>query len=296
MPDSDINKKLSDLLSQADMLFVRTYSVAELNVLRGYKYTLADVRKEIAKIFEEHGTYPTISDMRKFDRLEKLEKQLTHLIGVMQQKEINLISSEIKNSLKTSFEKTGQIITDVTDLRFNFDRIPKESIEWVLKNNRWTDRIKNHNAKLLTDVLSETESMLRTNARQDIASGLARGLSYADVTRNIKNRFDITATRAKMITYDQMHAGHMVGRNEGIKKAGAAAKRLGLEFEKVWKHNPVKRPRPTHVIMGLNKTPADENGIFTLPSGSRGEAPGLMDDASENIFCRCSVLFFVKGV
>lgn len=296
MPDSDINKKLTDLLSQADAFSVKSYSALELSVLRGYKYTLAEVRKEIAEIFEEYGTYPTITEMRKFNRLEKLEKQLTDLIGIMQKKEINLISAEVKNNLKTSFEKTGQIITDVTDLRFDFDKIPKEGIDWVLKNNRWTDRVKNHNAKLLTDILSEAESMLRINSRQDIASGLARGLSYAEIMKNIKNRFDTTATRAKMITYDQMHAAHMVGRNEGIKKAGAAAKRLGLEFEKIWKHNPVKHPRPSHVAMGLNKTPADKNGIFTLPSGSRGEAPGLMDDVAENIYCRCSALFNIKGI
>jgi hypothetical protein len=32
----------------------------------------------------------------------------------------------------------------------------------------------------------------------------------------------------------------------------------------------------------------DDDGLFTLPNGLRGEGPGLFDDPSESINCRCT--------
>lgn len=295
MSDDQANRTIRDLLGKADDLFDKGYAKAELNVLRGYKKALNDIKLELSDMFEKYNGNPTITELRKFKRLDALEAKITKIIGNMQRVEINQIQFGIKDSMISSFDRTGFAISTGTGLDIAFGEIPKDSMDYILRYNRWDNRVKDWNAKLLTDILTENEQMLRANASLEVAGGLAQGKSYAAVTKAIKNRFDVTAGRAKAIAYDQMHAGHMAGRVEGINQATDAAKRLGVETEKIWRHNPgAKVPRPDHVQM--DGTPADENGIFTLPSGVQGEAPGLMNDVGENVFCGCSALFQVKGL
>jgi hypothetical protein len=94
---------------------------------------------------------------------------------------------------------------------------------------------------------------------------------------------------------DQLHTQQMMVRNEGIKRASAAAKRLGLDYEKIWIYNSITRDlKPDHKAM--NGKEADENGIFTLPDGTKTEAPGLTGKTIHDSGCACSVVWKVKGL
>jgi hypothetical protein len=289
-----VNIKLNKLLSQTDRIIEGIGSQTELTILRGYKKALRDIEQQLEDMLSKYNGNPTITELRKFKRLDALEKQITDIIGKMQRTEINLITSRTKDILLESFDRTGFAIKTATGINFDFGRVPEQSIDFVLRYNRWSDRLKQHNAKLVTDILDENEKYLRTNASQEVASGLVQGKSYGQVISSIKDRFDVTSGRAKMITYDQMHAGHMAGRNDGINKALSSAKRLGLKAKKVWKHNGAKEPRPDHILMGSESYEghyADENGIFTLPDGTKTEAPGLTGEARHDIACHCSTFF-----
>lgn len=300
MTDNEANKKLNQLLLKADGLFDKRYSITENNIINGYRRSLEEIKAKLSKMFEDYNGKPTITELRKFKRLDVLEKQITEIIAKMEHVQLNTISSNVKGSLIQSYDLTGAAFNTATGLDFAFTIVPKESIDFVLRYNRWPDLIKNDNAKLLTSVLSENEKYLRANASQEVAGGLAQGKSYAKVIKSISERFDITRTRATAITYDQMHSAQMAGRNEGIKSASAAAERLGLEFEKIWVHNNIrKRPRPDHVLMGKEGYKghvADKKGIFTLPDGTKTEAPGLTGNPKHDIFCACSCLFQIKGL
>jgi hypothetical protein len=94
---------------------------------------------------------------------------------------------------------------------------------------------------------------------------------------------------------DQKHTRFMAARNEGIKVAQAASKRLGIEAEKIWKYNSGTRDnKPDHIAM--DGKAADENGIFTLPDGTKTEAPGLTGKPKHDNGCSCSCVFQIKGL
>lgn len=295
------NKKINDLLTKADKLFEKQFSTTELKVLKGYKLALDRVQGELEAMFAKYGKYPTITELRKFKRYDALEKQLTAIIAEKQKIELNTIASAKKNALLSSYESTGFAIETGTGVNFDFTMLPQESIDFVLSNDLWVSRVKNGNAELLTNIKDEITKTLRENAREEVGAGLAEGKSYAQVSKAIKDRFNISANRARTITFDQMHAGHMEGRNFGITKAQESGQRLGLNVRKVWIHYPgaSKNPRPDHALMGDPSYPghyADENGIFTLPSGSQGQAPGLMDDVGENVNCHCGASVEIEGI
>jgi hypothetical protein len=290
MPDKEINK----LLNKADDLFEKSYSTTELNILRGYKKALDEIRLKISNEFEKYGNTPSITDLRRLNRLDALEQQITKIIATAQRPMINKIASEIKNTFTESYTNTGFAIKTGTGVDFGFTIIPKESIKYAMEDSLWLDALKDSNSKLLTDTKRELENYLRLNAREDIASGLAQGKPYSVVTTAIKNRFDIAATRAKIITFTEMHKSHSKGRLEGIKKAQESGDRLGIKVKKIWKHNAVGQPRPDHVKM--DNKPANEKGIFILPDNTKTEPPGLTGVAKHDISCHCSTVVSVEGL
>ena len=69
------------------------------------------------------------------------------------------------------------------------------------------------------------------------------------------------------------------------------AESKGVKGKKVWVSTLDSRTRPDHQMM--DGVEADENGVFTLPDGSRGEAPGLLDNYDQNINCRCTYIYVI---
>lgn len=278
----DPNDTLTSLFSKADKVFEKNYSQAELRLLQEYKKTLKEINGIIKNVFQDKD-FPTIIELRKRGRLDAIKQQIQQEIKKLTQKSVNITHSQVKGTFVNSYYQTGFVLETGTGVNFNFTTLPKESIKFAAEDNLWLDKLKEANAKLLTDAEFQLETALRTNARADIISGQALGKPYREVAKGIQEKFNTTAGRAKTITFTEMHKSHSAGRLEGINRANKAAERLGIKTEKIWRHNAVGTPRPDHVQM--DGTPADENGIFTLPSGSKGEAPGLMDDVGENVNC-----------
>jgi hypothetical protein len=290
----DANKKIQQLLDEADSIFEKSYRETGLKILQGYKKALTEIKAKIAGMFETYGTYPTLTELRKYNRLQSLENQITEIIANMQRPIINTLHSEIKETAVTAYDNFGFVLSTATGLDFNFKTIPQESIDYILSNNLWQDRLKNHNAKLVVDIKDTLETSLQENAREEIGAGLAQGKSYSQVAKAIKERFDITATRAKGITFDQMHAAHSEGRNFGINKAMQSAEKLGLKGNKVWKHNAgAREPRQRHIAM--NNIKADKDGNFHIGKLAF-PSPGLSGDPAQDMYCHCTAQFELEGL
>ena len=290
------NITLTKLLNSADTLAKRNIARMQLSVLQNYKTALDEIKNKIALIYEKYGNFSDV-ELRKFNRLVSLEKQITDDIKNLTGITINSTGQNIKDSFKTSFTLTTGAIETATELNFGFNMLPKESIKYAMQDNLWLDLLKNHNAKLLTDIKMELENTLRTNARQEIVSGLAQGKPYSQVAKAITERFNVAATRAKTIAFTEMHKAQSKGRLEGITRAEEAAKGLGIKTKKLWRHNHVGIPRPKH--LALDGVPA-KDGVWNV-NGVIMSAPGVVVGGSGNIpgeiiNCHCSALFMVEGL
>ena len=261
-------------------------------LLQAYRKALDDVQAKIAKVFAATDK-PTITEMRKFKRLTSIEQQIADRIKQLTQVSVNVTHQSAKDSFLSSYDSTANALEVGTGLDLAFDKIPADSISYVVTDNLWLDALKLDNAKLMSDIKREFEAVLRTNARQEVAEGLAEGAPYSQVAKAIKERFDVAATRAKTIAFTEMHKGHSKGRLEGIHRGADAAERLGLVATKVWKHNHIGVPRPAH--LAADGQQADPRGYFHV-DGVRMEAPGLSGVPAEDINCHCSSQFEIQGL
>lgn len=297
MTDPEANARIQKLLDDADAMLLRTQGVTEQRLLQAYRKTLDEVQGTIAKVFAGNEN-PTITEMRKLGRLASIEKQIAAEIKALTQIAVNVTDQGTKKAFMKSYTDTGAALELGTGMSLGFDKLPTDAIRYEITDNLWLDALNNSSGKLLSDVKREFETTLRTNARQEVTAGLAQGKSYREVAKAIKGRFDVAATRARMITFTEMHKGHSAGRLVGILKGSDAAGRIGLESVKVWKHNGIGDPRPGHLAADGQEVGTKEAFVVQAEKGGTfsTEAPGLSGLPEEDIYCHCSAQFQIKGL
>jgi hypothetical protein len=293
--DAEANKRIKELLDAADRALFDSQRTTEQRLLQAYRQALDEVQGTIRKVFEATTT-PTMTEMRKFDRLTAIEEQIAKEIKRLTQVSVNVTHEAVRRTFLTAYDQTTNALALGTGINLTFSPLNTKAIEYAVSDNLWLDLLKNTNATLMTEARREFETVLRTNARKEIVAGLAEGKPYGEIAKAIEQRFNVAATRARTIANTEMHKSYSKGRMEGILVGDKAAQRLGFRTVKVWKHNYSKRPgyqpRDTEPYDHVGAVKRYENGIpVTQPfevGGELLEAPGLGADPANNINCGCS--------
>ena len=294
MSIQSLNKQLRVMQDKADRMLEKGASNKTGAVLAEYKKTRNQVRSKIESLFEDPN-FVKLGAAAKAKKLKAVYDQVATDIKALNSKVSNTIHSGVAESFKDGFASTTVAIAEGVNAEFgvklDFKILPQSSIDYAMSDNLWLDLLKQHNGKLLTDVKMATETYVRTNVRYAVKTALAEGAPYATLTKRIKDSFDVSAGRAKTITFTEMHKSHSKGRVEGVDRAVEAGDRLGIKTEKVWRHNPVGVPREDHLRMD-GKAAVD--GLFSV-GGDVMAAPGLGSDPAQNINCHCSAQFQIVG-
>ena len=148
---------------------------------------------------------------------------------------------------------------------------------------KWDERIAGH----VNDADNKVKEL--------IYDGIVQGQSYSDVAKGIKERFDITASKAETIARTESHRA----REMGNMAATIEAAEMGINMMRRWLATLDGRTRDTHGAMdGQEIEVYDDNGEFAFfesPEGGSALYPGGFGIASEDINCRCSTIDIVKG-
>lgn len=285
-----VNEIIEDLLSKNKDAYFLSIGSTEERMIKAYSRTLTKVKSEIAKAYEKLGNNPTITELRKFNRLTTIENNIAKEIAQLTKVQINTIHSSIKNNLIQGYYGTGFAVEAGTGVVMDFQGLNKTAIKYALEDNLWIDSLKNNTGKLLTDVKMEFETVLRSNAREEIVSGIAQGKSLRDVQNTISEKFGVSLSRSKTIAQTEMHKSYMKGQATAMNEALKNSKELGIPAAKVWRHNGIGVPRQDHLEADGQFPNAD--GLFEV-GGEELEAPGLGTDPANNINCHCSLGFEV---
>jgi hypothetical protein len=98
---------------------------------------------------------------------------------------------------------------------------------------------------------------------------------------------EMSANKTIRIVRTEGHGTQSVGRKLAVDNIEGAADRLGVKIKRVWVATNDDRTRDSHLAMDGKE--ADDDGLFTFPSGVRTEGPGMSGVAEEDINCRCTV-------
>lgn len=142
------------------------------------------------------------------------------------------------------------------------------------------------NSKLSTDLYNSLGVDLQTlkkSVRSEITRGIASGMAYSDIARNIANATATPLNRAKTIVRTE---GHRI-QEESRDDARMAAKARGAEIVKQWEATLDGETRPTHRQLDGQIREVDQP--FTA-DGKEAMYPGDFGDPAEDCNCRCMAL------
>ena len=126
----------------------------------------------------------------------------------------------------------------------------------------------------------DTKNLKRAIA-QEATRGVASGLTYADIARNIQNVSNVPISNAKRIAKTE---GHRI-QQASTMDAQKAAKAKGADVLKQWSSALDGRTRPTHRRLDGQIREVDEP--FEM-DGKTAMFPGDFGDPAEDCNCRCA--------
>jgi len=285
-----------EILNKADKNEQIERNLADKDIIKQYQEYYNNIISSIDKFVVVNG-FVYLYNKKFKEKLFNLKNKINQKVSELNKTIINYSNSQINSQYNLGIEN---ILSASKELNVNFTFV-KDAVEYAKNNNEWLELLKDANANLISNINYQLEYNLRQNTRQEVIAGLIKGKPYSAIQKEIKNRFEISATRAGTIARTEMHKAQISGRLEGINRAGDAADKLGLEYTKIWRHYGRStgakpkggyKPRADHVAM--DGKAADKDGIFVLPSGVKTTAPGLSGEPSEDINCTCSLQFQIN--
>lgn len=292
MDKSKLNKILKQKFDGIARATINLFGEQEEKLLLTYTNSLKRVQKLMDEVYNKFGDKPSITELRKFNRLALIEKNLIDLVKGLENEVVIYLSKQNKYALLTGKQDVADIINKVAGVEFVPTKLNKKQIELYLSDNLWYDSLKETSVKLVNDIKHNFETILRANAREEVIGGAMEGTSLRELSKIIAERFGVSLSRAKVIAQTESHKFYNIGRNDSINEAISKSVRIfGVKAYKVWRHNAIGEPRPEHLKADGQK--ADGEGYFYV-GGERLQAPGLGTDPANNINCHCTVDFIVE--
>lgn len=139
----------------------------------------------------------------------------------------------------------------------------------------------------LYNALGVDTKSLKKNISQEVTRGIASGLTFDDISRNIRNVSNVPISNAKRIARTE---GHRIQQASAY-DAQKAAKKKGADVVKQWDSTLDGRTRPTHRRLDGQIREVDE--VFEM-DGKSAKYPGAFGDPGEDCNCRCACLTRAK--
>ncbi|MBS3945305.1 MAG: hypothetical protein KGZ42_07400 [Melioribacter sp.] len=294
MTREEVNIRLIKLLNRADVEVERILKEFEPKLIRIYKKSLEEIKKEIAWIYEKFGDKVTYGQMQAYNRLAGIEREIAKELKNLTGETISLTKDKIKEVFREGYYRTAFALESGTGFKLGFGELNKNIVEAAVFNQldrlKWTERM---------GITTETYTNL---INQQLAVGLNQGRGYAKIASAITDKFGgkgLTEPglypRMLRIVRTEGHRVQNASRVIAFDKSESAAELLGIESQRTWLHPAgVKEPREDHIQM--NDKGADENGLFTLPDGTVTEGPGLTGVPEHDINCHCTLYFKIVSL
>lgn len=238
---------------------------------RQYRYALRNINEKI-RLYQ--ADEQTVSRVHHINFQKQLKSQIEAELEKLHSGEYTTIQQYLDDTytdsyIGTMYDMAGQGVPVIAPIDKN------AAIKAVTTDS-----------KLSTDLYNSLGVDLRTlkkSVRNEITRGVASGMLYSDIARNIANATATPLNRAKTIVRTEGHRIQEASRND----ARMAAKAKGAETVKQWESTLDGQTRQTHRQLDGQIREVDQP--FTA-DGKEAMYPGDFGDPAEDCNCRCMAL------
>ena len=246
----------------------------ETTVARNHKKVLDTLRRRLAKLYEmyEIDGQLTFDEMAKYNRLQKLDKEVEQMINELYKDNTKLIRGHLTGIAKETSLYTIEVVEGATQRKLK--GIVKEldvskTINDEMAGLKWTERMGKHRNDVIWDI------------QKEIKQGLTQGDTYGTMAKRLKKELEISATKSNVIVRTESHRVHAQAKADSLDSIA----KHGVKMTKKWISSKDERVRSQHSEMDGVEIPYEDD--FTMPDGATGKAPGLIGEPQHDINCRC---------
>ncbi len=242
----------------------------ERELMLNYKTALTKIRLSMGRIYERYAEKGilTHAEMTKFNRLDKLTKNISGIMGPMFSKNGRLVDRLTKVQYEEMFFRYGWAIEQEAKVNLNWGLLNPKTIEEAVKND----------LALIAKQGLRQDGLL--GIRRTVVQGLIRGDSYPKMARKIKKFIDRSASGYMTIARTEGQRAAVLGQIAQADKS----EELGITINRIWDATLDGSTRPEHQAMDGRK--AGKDGMFDTPVGPVA-GPLQSGDPAFDINCRC---------
>ena len=271
---------LSGELIKADKALDSILSGTERRIVRAHANSLVAIRSELAQVYAkyEKAGELTYAEMAKYGRLQGLEADIRKELNSLTGKTVRAVDSGNMAGYAESYYRTVFGIEGEAQAKLGYSMLNKNTIQRAIDN------------PLEKLALRRNAANIKITMSQQITQGLIQGESYTKMASRVKDTLESNTNNALRIARTEAHRAQQLGRKDSTERASE----LGVEMEKVWDASLDDRTRDSHQSLDGVAVGVDED-FYNPETGGRGPVPGSMGTAEDDINCRCSVRYQIKG-
>lgn len=265
-----LEKKFLTLQRKAE----RMSRMGEKTIAKNYRKVLDELRITMARMYKDYeiNGQLTFDEMSKYNRLQKIDKEVYELITELYKSNSTVIRGTLRGITEHTYKSTLSIVNDEVEKKIKGIYKPidiTKTINEEMAGLKWTERIGKHRNDAIYDV------------QKEIKYGFSKGDTYSTMSKRLKNTLESDISKAKTIIRTESHRCHAQAKEESFETISKA----GVKFKEKWVSSKDERVRSYH--QQLDGVTIERGEMFHSPSGAIGPGPGLMGNAADDIYCRC---------
>ncbi len=242
---------------------------------KSYQDAIADIDKYILQLLARKDTENIQSIIYQVKYQEAIKQELESYLSVLHSKNFDTVDEYLKECYEqahigTLFDLQGQGIPLILPLD------QEQMIKAITLNSKLSAPLYN--------ALGYNVDALKLDVLREISRGIAQGLSYQEMARNLKNITNVDYNKSLRIAKTE---GHRI-QQEATYNVQQRAIAKGADVVKQWDSTLDGKTRPTHRALDGQIVGVDE--YFKSESGYKALYPGGFGIPSEDCNCRCCLL------
>lgn len=259
----------------------RMSKMGEKTIAKNYKKTLDELRITMARMYKDYeiNGQLTFAEMSKYNRLQKLDKEVYHLITGLYKSNSTAIRGTLKGIVEDTYKGSISIVNNELENKIRAIIKPidvTKTINQEMAGLKWTERMGKHRIDAIYEV------------QKEIKYGLTKGDTYGTMSNRLKDALETDMGKANRIVRTEGHRCHSQAKEESFETIAKA----GVKFKEQWISSKDERVRSYH--QELDGVIIERGEMFHSPSGAIGPGPGLMGNAADDIHCRCIKILILE--
>ena len=260
---------------QVQLSLLKNEKTVIKQIERTYQEAIAEIDKFILQLLARKDTENLQSIIYQVKYQQAIKKELESFLKVLHSKNFKTVDEYLNECYEqahigTLFDLQGQGIPLILPLD------QEQIVKAVVLNSKLSAPLYNS--------LGYNVDVLKINVMMEISRGIAQGLSYQEMARNLKNVTNVDYNKTLRIAKTE---GHRI-QQEATYNVQQRAIEKGADVVKQWDSTLDGRTRPTHRM--LDGQIVGVNDYFESESGGRALYPGGFGDPKEDCNCRCCLL------